>query len=550
MDFLNKTYAQLVDLFRSMTIGARITAGLLLVVVVISLLYLLKWHSAGPEVDLMHGLPVPAGQLPNMQAAFDKAGLSGYEIRGTQIRVPRGQEAKYMAALAEAKALPPNFGSAMKEAINAGNVFEGTKQKEQRFKIALQDELALIIGQMSGIENAYVLYDSDTRFGLNREKITTASVSIKPVGSTQLDEARVSSIRHLVAGAIAGLKPESVTVADLNGRVYHGSPDGGGSAEENLYLTLKRIHEQDLKNKILNSLCYIPNVTVEPSVVLDPERIRHSKKIQRDPKTVPVREVEKNSTKTQEGAGPAGRPGLESQQPNRGATLTARSSGSRQEGEDSTRETISLASGEEVEKETLGLTPKRVTVSVGIPSSYFEKVWRERNPSEEGSEPKKPDQAALDAIRQEESVKIQKHVAALLPPVEGLSDLAELVTVTTFQDIRAPKLPEPPATEHALGWLGQYWPTLGMIGLALFSLVMLRSMVRSAPPATPTTSFPVLYAKESAEPEEEPAHTAAQKRLRRFQGGGKSLRDELSDLVHEDPDVAANILKSWIGHAG
>jgi flagellar M-ring protein FliF len=230
--------------------------------------------------------------------------------------------------------------------------------------------------------------------------------------------------------------------------------------------------------------------------------------------------------------------------------LTARSSGSRQEGEDSTRETVSLTSGEEVEKETLGLTPKRVTVSVGIPSTYFEKVWHERNPSEEGSEPKKPDQAALDAIRQEESAKIQKHVAALLPPVEGLSDLTELVTVTTFQDIRAPKLPEPPVTEHALGWLAQYWPTLGMIGLALFSLVMLRSMVRSAPPATPTTSFPVLYAKESAEPEEEPAHTAAQKRLRRFQGSGVSLRDELSELVHEDPDVAANILKSWIGHAG
>ena len=551
MDFLNKTYAQLVDLFRSMTLGARITSGLLLVVVVISLLYIFKWHSAGPEVDLMHGLPVPAGQLPAMEAAFKKAELSGYEIRGTQIRVPRGQEAKYMAALAEAKALPPNFGSALKEAINAGNVFEGTKQKEQRLRIAIQDELALIISQMTGIENAYVLYDSDTKFGtLNREKITTASVSVKPVGSTQLDEARVSSIRHLVAGAIAGLKPENVTVADLNGRVYHGSPDGGGSAEDNLYLALKRIHEQDLKNKILNALCYIPNVTVEPSVVLDRERIKRSKKIQRDPKTVPVREVEKTMTKTQEGAAPAGRPGLEAQQPNRGATLATRSSGSRQEGEDSSRETYSLASGEEVEKEELGLTPKRATVSVGIPSSYFEKVWHERNPAEEGAEPKKPDPAALDAVRQEESVKIQKHVATLLPPVEGLTDLTELVTVTTFQDIRAPKLPEPPATEHALGWLAQYWPTLGMIGLALFSLVMLRSMVRSAPLATPTAGFPVLYAKASAEPEEEPAHTAAAKRLRRFQGSGVSLRDELSDLVHEDPDVAANILKSWIGHVG
>ena len=36
MDFLNKAIAQLSELFRSMTPGARITAGLLLAVVVIS----------------------------------------------------------------------------------------------------------------------------------------------------------------------------------------------------------------------------------------------------------------------------------------------------------------------------------------------------------------------------------------------------------------------------------------------------------------------------------------------------------------------------------
>ena len=32
-------------------------------------------------------------------------------------------------------------------------------------------------------------------------------------------------------------------------------------------------------------------------------------------------------------------------------------------------------------------------------------------------------------------------------------------------------------------------------------------------------------------------------------GSGPSLRDELSDLVKEDPDSAANILRTWIGQA-
>jgi flagellar biosynthesis/type III secretory pathway M-ring protein FliF/YscJ len=36
--------------------------------------------------------------------------------------------------------------------------------------------------------------------------------------------------------------------------------------------------------------------------------------------------------------------------------------------------------------------------------------------------------------------------------------------------------------------------------------------------------------------------------LVRFGTSGKSLKDELADLVSEDPDAAANVLRNWIGH--
>ena len=48
MDFLNKSFAQLSELFRSMTPGARITTGLLLAVVVVSMGYLFRQSAAGP----------------------------------------------------------------------------------------------------------------------------------------------------------------------------------------------------------------------------------------------------------------------------------------------------------------------------------------------------------------------------------------------------------------------------------------------------------------------------------------------------------------------
>ena len=67
----------------------------------------------------------------------------------------------------------------------------------------MQDELALIIGSMQGIESACVLYDTETKRGLNREKITTASVSVKPVGDNRSTTSRAATIRHLVARAIS-----------------------------------------------------------------------------------------------------------------------------------------------------------------------------------------------------------------------------------------------------------------------------------------------------------------------------------------------------------
>jgi flagellar biosynthesis/type III secretory pathway M-ring protein FliF/YscJ len=170
----------------------------------------------------MHGVPIAAAQLPAMKAALAKANLTNYEIRGTSILVPRDQEPAYMAALVKEKALPPNFGDLLNVAVSEGTAFESSAQRELRMKVATQNELAMEICDMPGIERAGVLYDVDKRPGDFKGKVITATVSVKPVGTSQLDEERVSAIQHHVAGAIAGLEPENVTVSDLNGRTWPG----------------------------------------------------------------------------------------------------------------------------------------------------------------------------------------------------------------------------------------------------------------------------------------------------------------------------------------
>jgi flagellar M-ring protein FliF len=545
MDFLNRAYSQLHGTYRSMTPGSRLTAGMLAVVVLLSVIYLFTQQVASPDADLMHGVPVAASQLPVMEAAFAKANLKGAEVHGTSIRVPRGQEAVYMAALADAKALPPNFGAAMNEAISASNPFEGRQQREDRMKNALQAELSLIIRSMAGIENASVLYDVDNKAGFNREKVITAAVVVKPSGSGTLDEARVVAIRHFVAGgAIAGLKPENVTVSDLNGRTwYRNLDDADGVGEENLYVSLKRIYEQDLKAKILNALCFIPNVAVEPSVDLDHERITRIKQTKRST----------SGGDRQPGGNPSGleaKNGRASsgQLPNTATVLNALLGGSRSEDTGTQANQPGPASDEQVEKESVGLTPTRASVSVSVPISYFKKVWQERNPAVAGGSAKTPDPAALDQIRIEESAKIQRHVAQLLPSTESVAKAAELVTVTTFQDIPIVEPPPPGFEQEVLSWLRQSWRTVGMIGLSLVGLLVLRSMFRHGPAVAPTPSMSqnadIADQVDLGRPADVPAPHA-----RRFYTPSPSAREELSQWVEDDPDAAANVLRSWIGDA-
>lgn len=553
MDFLNKAFAQLGDLFRSMTPGARLTAGLLLVVVVVSLGYLFQHQVTGGDDDLFYGKTIPVTSMAGMEQAFSKANLTSYSINGSTIRVPRGQRAAYMAALADAKAMPPDFGTILREAVDKANPFESRVQAEFRKRTALQEELSQFICKMPGIENASVIVDMDVAPGLDRVKVGTATVAVKPAGSAQLEESRVESIRLLVSGAFIGLKPANVMVTDLNGNSYPADQSGDGSSA-GLYARAVRRYEEELRTKIRTALSYIPNVTVTATVALTTEKSTSTTMIKNEPKTVPLNEQENSETTNEDSAGgTSGRPGAATNANTATSIGAAASKGAHKERDKTNRSVVNVPVGQErTDKEIVGLTPKLAKATIGIASSYFEKVWHERNPAKEGEEAKKPDQTAIDQIRQEVTTSVQKYVATLLPPpTEPVPDMTSLVDVTTFQDIKQPDLPLPGTGQKAMSWFGENWRTLGMVGLVVVSLVMLRSMVRNvpAPEPAPTMSLRIAATESAPQPTESPEATAAH-RLRRITGSGPSLRDELSEIVKDDPDAAANILRTWIGQVG
>jgi flagellar M-ring protein FliF len=556
MDFLNKAFAQLSDLFRSMTPGARIASGLLLAVAVISLAFLFGHTSSSPDTELMSGALFAPNELPAMEAAFAKAGLSNYQVQGGRIRVPSGQQTAYVAALADANALPKNFGDDLAIGAKDSNPFLPESRQQEIRKISMQKELSRLIGSMRGIESAAVLYDVQTDGGFNHRQTSTASVSVVPQGNQPLDEERVETIRQVVAGAIAGLQPNSVAVADLkSGRVFPAGAAGATpSGERDPYNVAKRTYEKQWEEKIRGALANIPGATVEVNVELNPELQVDQVDNKVDPKPTPIYVSDTSKTSSTSSSSTGRSPGLAAQNGVAANSPAAVSGGGpKTETDDNIHQERNLVSDTHMVTKKAGLTPRRVTVTVGVLSSYYEKIWQERNPTPAGAEAKKPDPAALAQIETEEKKKIQSFVSQLIPmPPDVVPEVTPLVTIMTFQHLPTAPIVPPTIAEQGLNWLSQSWSTLGMFGLGLVSLVMLRSVVRSvpaarAPRAEPAESAPATEVAEA--PAEEAEVAAAQRLKRRTLKAGPSLRDELAEIVREDPDSAANILRNWIGSA-
>ena len=440
-------------------------------------------------------------------------------------------------------------------------------QQRELMKVAKQNELQDIIAAMKGVERASVLYDIQEKRGFGEQNIITASVSVKPLGSQPFEEERVPMLRHLVASAIAGLRPENVTVVDLNGRHYAGgtgignSASGLGGSTENVYGSWKKSYEQEWQNKIRSALAFIPGVVVTPNVELDSETSHEESVTTYDPKAVVYNQRESSATKLIKSALQGGRPGVTAQggvtQANQPAALSS-AAGPETNEETSQTETATAVPTTLRRTSQHGLTPKRVTVAVAIPTSYYEKIWAERNPAVEGQPAKKPDANALQDIETKVKTDVERAVVSLLPPVPATTDPFPRVTVNSFQPIIPVALTAPTLPDKALSWLGQYWTTLGMTGVALFSLIMLRGMLQSIPTvstipnppaavgdAAPSLSLVTPDDVNSANGEPQ----SARNRLKRRSPSGPSLREELAEMVREDPDTAITILRNWIGNA-
>jgi len=147
---------------------------------------------------------------------------------GTQIFVPEGQSGQLRLAMANQGI--PSSGSIGYEIFDKQGSLGATNFQQNINKLrALEGELARTIKTINNVSSARVHLVLPQRQLFQREKSQpTASIFLKMRGSMRLDSNQVSAVQHLVAAAVPGLLPRSISIVDDKGellaRGFEGDP--------------------------------------------------------------------------------------------------------------------------------------------------------------------------------------------------------------------------------------------------------------------------------------------------------------------------------------
>jgi flagellar M-ring protein FliF len=280
MNWLSDLGKQIQDLFASMTPSARIMAGLMLGVIVVSL----GWIStvgtgSGSYEYLFGGRDFSDAELTSWEAAFGEAQLREYERVGKRIKVPAGQKDLYLKALSDAKSLPREFDSYMNDALTKGSPFDPNSLIDKRTVFAKEQRLTHMVQGLAGIEQAFVNYD-EQRAGFGRRTDKVCSIAVKGRAGSPIPPAQLRNIAKMATASFAGLSEENVTVSDLGNPTsyYRGSTDPMSSAE-NPYLAAQTQWEQRYESK-LSALLGDYEARIAVDVALDPTLIAESELLQ------------------------------------------------------------------------------------------------------------------------------------------------------------------------------------------------------------------------------------------------------------------------------
>lgn len=550
MEFLAKQFRQIGMHLGGLTGSQRLALLLCVVLLVLGSVWLLQWSGQAEYVPLLDQ-PMSAEELAGIENQLRSSGQT-FRTSGGQILVRGDDRTRLQGVVAQAGLLPSDTSIGFNKLISESNLWIPREESRWQRKIALGNELSKVLTHFDGVAEARVFLDQAERrtFG-EPASGTTASVFLKTRSGAELNKSQVSAIASLVAGAIHGLKPETVRIVDATtGRPYRVPSDEDAMPFD--AHDLRQRKEDYFGRKILAQLAYIPGVLVGVNVDIDMEQRRqHIEKF-----GPPVVSEEESSTSETQGMTQPVSPGVKA---NTRASISSPGSSE----SSTTEETRTSMLGERDKTITDSANTRgdvrSITASVNVPRSYFVAVFKQL---QAGKEPGEKD---LDPIIAVEEKKIRSQVK---PLIAASSDAQ--VDVSWFYDQAAAPATLPAEATSQVGVAAVargYAREIALGVLAIISLFMVLQMARRASPAPVSagaatagagTSGADGAAAMSAEEREamdarnaEVASLAVKNLLPQLELDEAALRlkqimDEIGKMVQEQPEIPATIIERWI----
>lgn len=548
MNFLKDSLNQFRDAFLAMPVPSRVIAGILVAAIVIGLGFLMKGGSSSEGTYLFGGQSFSEQELGEMELAFSQAKLTGWKREGMRLRVPSSSQHEYLNALAEAGTLPTRLHSAMEEALNQSGLMELNSKQRARWMHGKKVDCSRDIEAFPDVQWARVEYDI-REGGFSGDVRQTASVTIVPEGTRPLSTMRKKMIREHVAGCFAGLKEEDVHVSDTN--------EQGGLYDEDehpLLATQRRV-ESKFDAQIRKLLVGYGDFQLAVRAEINPSLGSEKVEVKYDPEAVITesssRKREFDSLREPQGGVPGAVPNTATSS---NTAMKIDEISTKVTSSDESKESRSEVGQSHEQSRLVGLQTERVTVSIGLPLSYYETAWRRQylTQNADANSEEIPSMTAeqLEQLKSQTSLTIKNAVTSILPPVEVGASKMPLVEVWDYPDLPESRLAAPSTSAKAFSWLAGSWQAVGLVVLALIALLIARSVAKSSPTASPQP-FEEGFGLEVPTPQnsEEEASDEAGKKKNEMEITGASITEELTGLIDSNPDVAANVLRSWMGQA-
>jgi len=412
MDQLRRAIATIQGQASKLTPSQKLLMMSLSVVLAMTMFIVSQYATDRTMVELMPGADATA-----LTSAVDYLRVNDieHEMRDGRPWVVPQRKFGVLAQLGENGSLPSDTSFMFNDMIEQGSWTDSSTQRKQYYTLALQNTLASIIAEMNGIRKAKVLIDAPEPTGLGMAtRKPTASATVFPTTPGGLSQSAVDAIAGLIAGAVSGLDVGDVRVIDgLTNRQRRARGDEELAASDHFETVAK--YEQRFREKILDSLVYIPGVIVSINASVDVRRVtsQEQRYFPSGEGSVGMIASEQARDQQQQSARRGGESGV---RPNTGLNLNQSGGAGESFTDNETDAAFENRFGSRTENviDRRGMAT-RINATVNVPESYFIERWKRGQADAAGAgDDAMPTPAQLEPIVQTETERIRTAIEPLV----------------------------------------------------------------------------------------------------------------------------------------